>query len=407
MILNDLRSLAIARGAIGFNYDEAGDGTIDWYQLVYDWQAADPKTQTISVEAPIEVQDASPPIQLQPFTPPTYKFELRDIPSFIHQFSAYARNIPPAMKAENRWCVWKRLDDGRKIPYRVLDSGYWSLSERCKSDDSRSWTSFESALFCFMNANGHLGGISFALGDGWCGFDFDNVIQGGKMHPQAKSWLTRLGGYSEVSQSHSGQKTILRGTLSKDFLGTAETGRQFKGIPAAGMATEVYDRRRFFFLTGHGSGEPTPNPRAIEAICSELVARKTAQNPPKPKAQPRQKITPAMQLSDTEILEKIQASRQAEKFNSLWNGNIGLYDSHSEADMALTSLLMWWTNNNTAQVLRLFEQSGLANRYKWNRDDYRERTLAKAERSEGYTPHLPRNYADVVERIRGRLNNGK
>ena len=178
---------------------------------------------------------------------------------------------------------------------------------------------------------------------------------------------------------------ILKGKLHADFLGSAETGRQFKGIPVEGMATEVYHCRRFFFLTGNGKGEPIENQRAVDAICSELVALKDARHP-KPKPRKPNPITPAVKLPDAAILEKIRASRQAEKFDLLWNGRIGAYDSASEADMALTALLMWWCNNDTAQVERLFEQSALAKREKWDREDYRERTLAKAVGSDGYRP---------------------
>ena len=122
------------------------------------------------------------------------------------------------------------------------------------------------------------------------------------------------------------------------------------------MATEVYHSRRFFFLTGNGSGEPTANQQVIDEICSELTARKASKHP-KPKSR-QNSTTHMLHLSDTALLEKIRASKQAEKFNQLWDGHIGAYDSPSEADMALTTILMWWCNNEFAQVERLFEQSG-------------------------------------------------
>ena len=336
-----------------------------------------------------------PPVSEQTETKQTHKpvtldapLDLSEAPPHILQWFAYTRNIPPVMKTEKRWSVWQKHEDGRKIPYRVLSGRHWSKAERAKSDTPDTWVTFDEALMCFLNANGHLDGLSFALGDGYCGFDFDDVIRlDGTMHPQAKSWLARLGGYSEVSQSVKGQKTILRGTLDADFLGTAETGRQFKGIPAEGMATEVYDCRRFFFLTGNGSGEPAENQQAIDSICAELLARKETEKQPKPKPTPRQhSTTPTLQMTDTALLEKIRQSKQANKFDALWHGQIGAYDSASEADMALTTILMWWSNNDIGQVERLFAQSGLAKREKWDREDYRERTLAKAIRTDGYAP---------------------
>ena len=388
MRMETLQSLATQRGATGFDYDTAPNGEIDWYQLRYAWQNATPmqhveNNPTAPLSEPEPIPETIPPRKALPLERP---LDLSKAPPFLHRWSAYTTNIPTEMKQAERWCVWQKHEDGRKIPYQVLDDHSWSKAERAKSDTPETWTSFDSALLCFLNANGHLNGLSFALGDGYCGFDFDDVIIEGKMHPQAKSWLTRLEGYSEVSQSHSGQKTILHGTLDADFLGTAETGRQFKGVPADGMATEIYHCRRFFFLTGNGSGEPTANQQAIDTICSELTAHKLSKTPAKSKQKPPQQTTSAAHLSDTALLEKIRASKQAEKFNQLWDGHTGAYDSQSEADMALTTILMWWTNNDLAQVERLFELSGLAKREKWDREDYRQRTLAKAVRSDGYTP---------------------
>ena len=69
--------------------------------------------------------------------------------------------------------------------------------------------------------------------------------------------------------------------------------------------------------------------------------------------------------------------------------------------MALTTILMWWCGNDMTQVERLFSQSGLATREKWDREDYRLRTLAKAEQSEVYTSRVPKGYADAVKRAKG------
>ena len=392
MRMENLQSLAIQRSAIGFDYSTAQNGKIDWWQLRYAWQDGTP--MQVVENRPIEPLSEPEPIPETILTPKALPLEipldLSEASPFLRRWFAFASNIPLAMKEVDRWCVWRKHADGRKIPYKVLSNGCWTGYKKGEGANTPElWCSFDEALFCFLNADGHLDGLTFALGDEWIGFDFDDVIFGGQMHPQAKSWLARLGGYSEPSQSAKGQKTILRGTLSDDFLGSAETGRQFKGIPDKGMDTEVYHCRRFFFLTGQGSGEPTKNQQAIDAICRELVARKALMHPkPKPR-KPRPVTTPTLHLSDPAILEKIRSSKQADKFNQLWHGQIGAYDSQSEADMALTAILMFWCNNNTAQVERLFEQSGLAKREKWDREDYRERTLTKAMRSDGYTPRTP------------------
>ena len=240
-----LTDLCRARGAIGFDYETNPLGEINWYRLRFAFEGVDPmvrvsivKPSRNSVEPPLVAPQRIPePVTPEPIPEPL-PFE----------------NIPQAMRVVPRWCVWQKQADGRKIPFRVLPDGSWSQSKRCKSDTPEMWVSFDAALYCFLNSNGHLGGLSFALGDGWCGVDFDNVIVDGQVHAQAESWLASLGGYQEISQSKRGKKTVGRGVLSDVFLGRPEkTGRQFKGIPTAGMQVEVYDKRRFFFLTGEGA----------------------------------------------------------------------------------------------------------------------------------------------------------
>jgi len=400
MKYEEIAAVCRRRGAIGFYYDTNGKGEIDWYRLRYAYEETD-SVDPFFAAAVSDLADVATDAAMG-------TMEIGSDPSPAEQNVEplpFAK-IPQAMRAVRRWCVWKKLPDGRKIPYRVLDGGFWSQSRRCKSDTPDRWVSYEAALHCFLTSNGHLGGLSFALGDGWCGFDFDGVIVDGQMHPQAASWLERLGGYREVSQSVKGEKTILRGVLRADFLGAAPTGRQFKNIPAEGMATEVYHCRRFFFLTGNGRGEPMENPVVIDAICAELLARKAALQP---KKQTHRRITHTstgdrVSLSDEAVLEKIRHSRQASTFEMLWNGQIGAYASASEADMALTAILMWWCQNDTTQVVRLFERSGLAKREKWDREDYQERTLAKAARADGYRPRVPKGYAEAVKRAKGGQN---
>jgi len=396
MTRQELLALCRKRGAIGFDYSQTASGAIDWWKPVY---ASEGVTPMVTLEEPVHQ------LVEEPIYQPVY--DLIPGPDEVSpplDTSPFA-NIPDALRSVPRWSVWQKQADGRKIPYTVLQGGFWSRSERCKSNQPSDWVTYSAALACYLKANGHLGGLSFALGDGWCGFDFDDVIVDGETHPQAASWLSRLGGYQEVSQNGKGIKTILRGSLKEAFLGTAETGRQFKNIPTAGMATEVYHCRRFFFLTGKGSGEPTENQSVIDAITAELVACKAALQP-KPKR--RGPNSPAsrgnLTLSDVAVLEKIRTSLQAVKFESLWAGNTGAYQSPSEADMALTAILMFWCGNDVTQVERLFSQSGLAQREKWDREDYRVRTLAKAEQSEVYTPRVPKGYAEALKRAKGVQN---
>ena len=51
-------------------------------------------------------------------------------------------------------------------------------------------------------------------------------------------------------------------------------------------------------------------------------------------------------LTDESIIEKAMLSKQGHKFSKLWNGDISDYSSHSEADLALTSILAFYCNGN-------------------------------------------------------------
>jgi hypothetical protein len=87
-------------------------------------------------------------------------------------------------------------------------------------------------------------------------------------------------------------------------------------------------------------------------------------------------------LSDEEIIEKASAAENSAKFLRLWGGDTSGYEhddnkGHSEADLALCAMLAFWTGPDPDRIAKLFRQSGLY-RKKWERADYRERTIARA-----------------------------
>jgi hypothetical protein len=89
-------------------------------------------------------------------------------------------------------------------------------------------------------------------------------------------------------------------------------------------------------------------------------------------------------LSDEKILE---IAFKDPKFRRLWNGDISGYPSQSEADSALVMKLLFFTGKDSQRTDALFRQSGLM-REKWERQDYRQRTIEHALRlvKETYRP---------------------
>jgi hypothetical protein len=101
-------------------------------------------------------------------------------------------------------------------------------------------------------------------------------------------------------------------------------------------------------------------------------------------AQPAQ----AGAMSDADLIAKIKESKQAAKFDALMAGSITGYASQSEADEGLCTMLAWWTKD-AAQIKRVWSQSKLADRDKFDREDYQTRTIAAAVSkigADGYRP---------------------
>jgi hypothetical protein len=93
------------------------------------------------------------------------------------------------------------------------------------------------------------------------------------------------------------------------------------------------------------------------------------------------------ELGDEEIIRLAGRARNSAKFEALWRGDISGYESPSEADQAMISLLAFYTQDEE-QLDRLYRQSDLC-REKWTgRADYRFRTIETAlyNLSETYTP---------------------
>jgi hypothetical protein len=87
-------------------------------------------------------------------------------------------------------------------------------------------------------------------------------------------------------------------------------------------------------------------------------------------------------LADHEVLDKIGRSKQALKFNDLFNGIWkGKYESQSEADLAFCCMLAFWCKKDPVQVDNIFCQSRLF-RPKWDEKHgkltYGEMTIQKA-----------------------------
>jgi primase-polymerase (primpol)-like protein len=174
--------------------------------------------------------------------------------------------------------------------------------------------------------------------------------------------------YWELSPSGTGLRGICRAILP--------SGRRRTGLPQYGpdQGFEIYSEGRYITVTGHilgGLFEIVNCQPEIEALYARIFP---AEKPPTFRPSPS---GAALVLDDADLLERAMNAANGDNFRRLWPGDTGEHASHSEADLALCSMLVFWTRGDPNRVDRLFRQSRLY-REKWDRPDYRERTITRA-----------------------------
>lgn len=278
-------------------------------------------------------------------------------------------NIPAELRMLPQWVLWKyelRDEKMTKVPYQAG-------GDKAMSNNPRTWTTFEKALAALPGFDG----LGVMFGNGLAGIDLDHHIEGGKVSEYAQDIVDRIGSYTELSPSGTGLHILFWG-------GLPEGGRKddSKGI-------EMYSVGRFFTITGkHFMGTPVnvkERSAEVAALHAETFPEKKTQAQPKP-SQPND-------IDDITLLEKARAANNGGKFDSLYSGNWkAYYSSQSEADLALCSMLAFWTGGDAARTDRLFRSSGLM-RDKWDKRHsgkgatYGEMTLEKGlAQTEYYTP---------------------
>lgn len=250
--------------------------------------------------------------------------------------------IPDQLKRLDQWCTWRYRKVGNKqtkVPVR-------SDGAPIDTTDRSTWQSYAEV------ADHARIGFVFSEDDPYFGLDLDDCIIEGALSPYASDLVIAFGTYTEVSPSGTGLKLIGIGN---------KPGPRCKSTNVEGMgAIEIYDRHRFFTVTGKVVSDEHDILDCQEDL-DALYAEVFPDSPRKAAGAPCKAST----MSDEEVLDRIAKSRQAASFASLWQGNTAAYNGdHSAADLALLNVLIFWTQDLT-QVDRLFRQSGLM-RDKWD-----------------------------------------
>ncbi|WP_277554058.1 phage NrS-1 polymerase family protein [Halobaculum limi] len=264
-----------------------------------------------------------------------------------------AADLPDAMVERSQWLCWRGEErDGKltKVPIDPSTGGYASTT------DSATWASFNAARAAAADEDGL--GFVFTAPDTLVGVDLDACRDpnSGALDTDARAIVECLDSFTEVSPSGTGVHVIAAGSLPD--------GRNRHGT------VEMYDEGRFFTVTGdHLSETPLTverRPSELQAVHAEYVAAATPADD-RGGAPTDRSASAATQpgLSDDELLDRARTAANGEKFTRLFDGSTAGYPSQSEADMALCSLLAFWTGGDEAQMDRLFRESGLF-RGKWD-----------------------------------------
>ncbi|MDO4680926.1 MAG: phage/plasmid primase, P4 family [Aerococcus sp.] len=277
--------------------------------------------------------------------------------------------FPEELLTLNQWGLWRYQERNGKLTKIPINP---QTNTPAKTNDPTTWGSYEEAAAALgpLQADG----LGFLITPPYIGIDLDHVEEELEKYQhddieenKVFEIITAFQSYTEISPSGKGIHIITKGKIP--------------GPDRRRGNVEMYDGGRFFTMTGNqldGFHEVTEaTEMAMDRIYRKYIRRKN-------------NITRVhfgghgMQhdLSDMEVVTRIEHSQQAEKFKALMKGGWREhYKSQSEADMALANILAFWCAKDFDQMDRLFRQSSLM-RDKWDeprgKAKYGEATLYKA-----------------------------
>ncbi len=290
-------------------------------------------------------------------------------------------HIPAALRECPQWVCWKyitRGDKRTKCPVNARGGGH------ADSTDPATWASFDDAVAAWKT--GAYAGIGYVFtADGpFAGVDLDGCIDdAGNIVAAAREIIDALNSYTEISPSGRGVKVFIAARKPDGI------GCKSKAI-AGFKETEVYDRDRFFTVTGQRvpdtPAEVEERQAPLDALCVRLWPKK---RPPHLNGT----IAAAGFSGDDEaLIQRAGAAKNGDRFKKLWAGDTSLHaDDHSSADQALCNQLAFWTGKDAARMDRLFRRSGLF-RDKWDEKrgelTYGQKTIdcAIADCTETFSP---------------------
>ena len=278
------------------------------------------------------------------------------------------------LKAQRIWFLWRKEMDGdhiNKIPF-AADGGATGTNEKYR----HTWVTYDEAVVAAEKVGA--AGVGFVLPEGYFFLDIDHA---NKDDPRVQTMLSRFDSYAEYSVSGNGLHIygtvdIHKLPIAPDKNGKLRLDKQFY-MKNPNNGIELYIgglTNRFAVFTGNIAAE-LPLKDCTTAVLTTLD--KDMRKAEKVKYSAARDGDRAV----FDIVCNLCKQKNSDKFTTLYySGNYSEYGSHSEADLALCTMIAFRTGPDPEMIDEVFRTSALM-RDKWEREDYRSSTIDAAIRS--------------------------
>lgn len=259
------------------------------------------------------------------------------------------KNIPQELRDIPHWVIGTKSDikEQNKVPHNP------NTGKKASPTDKATWGTYEQACSSRTDAMPHVGFVLSSL-DPYTIIDLDDPYDPTKdrtddereaMAKLNQQILSVFPSYTEVSQSGTGVHIIIRGSIPKGV--NKDT-------------VELYCMQRYMICTGNVMKD-------LPIIdCQEMLDNLYKEMESKSSSVDLEEV--AETEDDADIVAMASGAENGDKFNSLCNGDFAEYPSQSEADLALLSIIAFYTESNE-QVRRIFRMSKLGKREKAVKND--------------------------------------
>ena len=320
----------------------------------------------------------------KPISEAEFLGELKKIDAFpkYENTKDYLVNCPPTLRSEKKFIVQKLVwseEKGKfsKLPINPTTGG------QAQANNPETWGTFEQATESVEKFN-IKGGIGYVLtgSDGIVGIDLDLDKTTHELTPKGKEILNKLKGKTYIEYSSSGAIHILGFGVKP---GVSSRGAEDSTLEMYGGKNEG---NRTLMITGKvydGKAVPICNiQKEIDSIYNKYFK--------KPEITVSVAPIKAVTFTEQSVMEKIRASKQADKFNALMSGDVSGYGGdYSKADLALCSIVAFYTKDRNV-IDSVYRRSGL-----YSADKFNELTGRRESRATKWDElHGNRTYADAT-----------